>query len=58
VNLTPDEACHIGDPRGKIGKTWERNVWLILDRKKAADYQCANKVDTERLHSASNLPPC
>ena len=29
-----DEVRHIGDPRGKTGKTRECNVWRILNRKK------------------------
>jgi hypothetical protein len=28
----------LATPRGKTGKTWERNEWRILNRKKAADY--------------------
>jgi hypothetical protein len=28
-----DEVCRIGDPRGRTGKTWERNSWRIFERK-------------------------
>jgi hypothetical protein len=38
VGTSCDEARRIGDPRGKTGKTWECNVWRILNRKKATDY--------------------
>jgi alkylated DNA nucleotide flippase Atl1 len=38
VGTSWDEARHIGDAMGKTGKTWECNVWRILNRKKAADY--------------------
>jgi hypothetical protein len=38
VGTSWDEARHVGDPRGKTGKTWQCNVWRILNRKKAADY--------------------
>jgi hypothetical protein len=38
VGTSCDEARHIGDSRGKTGKTWECNVWRILNRKRAADY--------------------
>ena len=33
-----DEARRIGEPRGHTGKTWDCNVWRILNRKRGSDY--------------------
>jgi hypothetical protein len=38
VGVPWDEARHIGDLRGRTGKTWDRHVWRILNRKKGVDY--------------------
>jgi hypothetical protein len=38
VGASCDEARRIGEPRGHAGKTWDCNVWLILNRRRGSDY--------------------
>ncbi len=33
-----DEARRIGEPRGHSGKSWDRNSWRILLRKRGSEY--------------------
>ena len=33
LGIAWDEAHRIGDPRGHTGKQWDRNIWLIFEKK-------------------------
>jgi hypothetical protein len=36
IGIAWDEVRRIGDPRGRTGKKWDRNVWRILETKQGA----------------------
>ena len=37
VGVPCDECRYVGDQRGKTGKTWDRNIWWLRNRKRTAD---------------------
>lgn len=44
VGISWDEVHRIGDPRGHMGKKWERNVWRIFERQQGAAKTSAHEL--------------
>src|SRR5690348_12129811 len=37
VGVAWDDCRRVGDPRGKTGKKWDRNVWWLRTQKRTVD---------------------
>lgn len=44
VGIAWDKAKRIGDPRGRTGKQWDRNVWQIFEKKQGTVNTSAHDV--------------